>query len=172
MRYDWGQQMKALIKPGGFLITLIFPIDPPKETGPPFFVRPEHYIEPLGDGWEKVIDKTPPESLESSKGRDRLIVWKRLWMIHRCRVVTWCRVWIAINIWTYTRLQSQGMANTELRRDSINLLSHCLPRSYLFSSVTFSTLLSDFPYFLTMTSPIEFQTHGCPSSTAARGDYT
>lgn len=78
MRADWGRQMNALVKPGGYLITLIFPIDPPKDTGPPFFVRPEHYIEPLGKDWEKVIDKVPEVSSEEHVGRERLVVWKKL----------------------------------------------------------------------------------------------
>ena len=70
--------MNALIKPGGYLITLVFPIDPPQEVGPPYFVRPEHYIAPLGDGWEKVLDKIPEESSQSHVDRERIIVWKKL----------------------------------------------------------------------------------------------
>jgi len=77
-RAEWGRQMNSLIKPGGFLITLIYPLDPPKEDGPPFFVRPEHYVEPLGQKWEKVIDKVPEVSLENHIGRERLVVWKKL----------------------------------------------------------------------------------------------
>ncbi|KAL0949592.1 hypothetical protein HGRIS_009640 [Hohenbuehelia grisea] len=77
-RNEWGQRIQALIKPGGYLITLVYPIDPPTEKGPPFFVRPEHYIEPLGEGWQKVLDKVPSQSLETHIGRERLVVWKRL----------------------------------------------------------------------------------------------
>lgn len=77
-RADWGRQMNALVKPGGFLITLIYPIDPPQKDGPPFFVRPEHYLEPLGPSWEKVVDKVPEVSLDSHVGRERLVVWKKL----------------------------------------------------------------------------------------------
>jgi len=77
-RNDWGQQMRSLIKPGGYLITLIFPIEPPVETGPPYFVRPEHYIEPLGDGWVKVLDKVPDVSLPSHVDKELLVVWKRI----------------------------------------------------------------------------------------------
>ncbi|TFK38097.1 S-adenosyl-L-methionine-dependent methyltransferase [Crucibulum laeve] len=76
-RPEWGAQMASLIKPGGYLITLVFPIDPPIETGPPFFVRPEHYIAPLGDKFEKVLDKDPEVSIESHKERERLVVWRR-----------------------------------------------------------------------------------------------
>ncbi|EIN10667.1 S-adenosyl-L-methionine-dependent methyltransferase [Punctularia strigosozonata HHB-11173 SS5] len=78
MRNDWGKKMRELVKPGGVLITLIFPIDPPQDVGPPFFVRPEHYLEPLGEGWEKVIDEVPEVSSENHVGRERLVVWRRL----------------------------------------------------------------------------------------------
>jgi methyl halide transferase len=78
-RAHWGHQMNALIKPGGFLITLVFPLDSPQEYGPPFYVQPEHYIEPLGSQkWEKVIDKAPENSLKAHIGRERLVVWKKL----------------------------------------------------------------------------------------------
>lgn len=70
--------MNALVKSGGFLITLVFPIDPPTEEGPPFFVRPEHYAEILEEKWEKVIDMIPSESQDTHIGRERLIVWKKL----------------------------------------------------------------------------------------------
>ncbi|EKM54217.1 uncharacterized protein PHACADRAFT_257911 [Phanerochaete carnosa HHB-10118-sp] len=77
-RAEWGQFMSRLIKPGGYLVTLIYPIDPPKDWGPPYYVRPEHYVEVLGDGWEKVVDKVPEVSFEVHKGRDHLVVWKKL----------------------------------------------------------------------------------------------
>lgn len=78
-RVDWARQMAKLVKPGGFLITLVFPIiDPDTGTGPPFYVRAEHYREVLGDGWEVVVDKIPEVSLETHKGRERMIVRRRL----------------------------------------------------------------------------------------------
>ncbi|RPD52719.1 thiol methyltransferase 1 [Lentinus tigrinus ALCF2SS1-7] len=77
-RVEWGQQMSKLVKPGGYLVTVVFPIDPYTETGPPFYVRPEHYDEVLGDGWEKVLDKVPETSLESHINRERIVVRKKL----------------------------------------------------------------------------------------------
>ena len=70
--------MAKLVKPDGFLITLVFPIDPESGNGPPFYVRAEHYEEVLGDGWEVVVDKVPGDSIESHKGRERMIVRRRL----------------------------------------------------------------------------------------------
>ncbi|KAH7930247.1 S-adenosyl-L-methionine-dependent methyltransferase [Leucogyrophana mollusca] len=77
-RPEWGQQMSALIKPGGYLITLVFPLGLPLEGGPPFHVEPDDYVEPLGDGWEKVLDKIPEVSSEHHEGKDRLVVWLRV----------------------------------------------------------------------------------------------
>ncbi|TCD71319.1 hypothetical protein EIP91_011090 [Steccherinum ochraceum] len=79
-RPKWGQRMDDLVKKGGYLVTLVFPIDPPVETGPPFFVRPEHYVEVLQpqSQWEKVFDQIPEKSAEHHVGRERMIVWKRL----------------------------------------------------------------------------------------------
>ncbi|KAJ7604260.1 S-adenosyl-L-methionine-dependent methyltransferase [Roridomyces roridus] len=78
MRMDWGKQINALIKPGGYLITLVFPLDPESDAGPPFFVRPEHYLAPLGEGWEKVVDRIPTVSSPTHVDRERIIVWRKL----------------------------------------------------------------------------------------------
>ncbi|KAI0637826.1 S-adenosyl-L-methionine-dependent methyltransferase [Trametes polyzona] len=78
MRPAWGKQMTKLVKPGGYLITLVYPILPYTEVGPPFYVRPEHYEEVLGTEWEKVWDKIPEKTLETHVGKERMIVWKKL----------------------------------------------------------------------------------------------
>lgn len=79
-RNEWGQQMNKLVKPGGYLITLIYPLGIPEDckTGPPYRVAPADYIEPLGSGWEKVLDKVPEVSFEANVGRERMVVWKKL----------------------------------------------------------------------------------------------
>ena len=48
-RKAWAQRYKTLIKPGGQLATLIFPVDASrnKDEGPPFPVTPELYTELL-----------------------------------------------------------------------------------------------------------------------------
>ncbi|KAF8156640.1 S-adenosyl-L-methionine-dependent methyltransferase [Crassisporium funariophilum] len=78
LRNDWGRQMARLIKPGGYLVTIVFPIISYVETGPPYFLRPDHYDEPLGSNFVKVLDKIPDNSSESHVGKERLIVWKRV----------------------------------------------------------------------------------------------
>lgn len=78
-RSDWGKQMSALLKPGGYLITLIFPLNQPEDAeGPPHHVKPEHYATVLGDGWEKVLDRIPENSIPQHVGRERLVVYRKL----------------------------------------------------------------------------------------------
>ncbi|KAF5351121.1 hypothetical protein D9756_008222 [Leucocoprinus leucothites] len=76
-RNEWGKKMAELIAPGGYLITLVFPIDPHTDLGPPFYVRPEHYNEPLSASFEKIVDRDPTASAPTHAGRERLLVWKR-----------------------------------------------------------------------------------------------
>jgi len=80
LRRDWGRQMATLLKPGGYLITLVFPLsnDPPTDVGPPYFVRVEHYAEVLGEKFVKVLDKVPETSNELHVGRERIVVWQRV----------------------------------------------------------------------------------------------
>ena len=80
LRSDWGKQISALLKPGGYLITLVFPLNlPVDDDGPPFFVKPEHYVDVLGDGWEKVLDKVPENSTPQPRvGRERLVAYRKL----------------------------------------------------------------------------------------------
>ncbi|KAF7349207.1 S-adenosyl-L-methionine-dependent methyltransferase [Mycena sanguinolenta] len=77
-RTEWGAQMNALIKPGGHLITLIYPLEPETDVGPPWFIRPEHYLAPLGEEWEKVVDRIPTASAPAHVDREHLVVWKKL----------------------------------------------------------------------------------------------
>ncbi|KAF5318782.1 hypothetical protein D9619_010945 [Psilocybe cf. subviscida] len=77
MRGDWGRQMGKLVKPGGVLITVAFPLRPFDETGPPYYVLPEHYDAPLGEHFDKVVDKVPDKSSASHEGKERLLIWKR-----------------------------------------------------------------------------------------------
>jgi len=78
LREGWGKQMCNLIKSGGYLITLAFPIDGDRKGGPPFSVDIPSYAAVLDSGWEKVLDKVPEEVTGNSMGRMRLVIWKRL----------------------------------------------------------------------------------------------
>ncbi|KAF8632862.1 hypothetical protein AX17_004710 [Amanita inopinata Kibby_2008] len=77
-RLEWGQQMAALVKPGGYLICVPFPIEPKKDVGPPWFVRPDHYDEPLGGPFKKVLDKVPEKLPPILVGKQHLLIWQRI----------------------------------------------------------------------------------------------
>ncbi|KAK2463812.1 hypothetical protein APHAL10511_004117 [Amanita phalloides] len=78
-RSEWGRQMAALVKQGGYLITVLFPMEPKRDTGLPWYVRQEDYDGPLANAFEKVLDKVPkklpPEWLDR---RQYLSVWRRM----------------------------------------------------------------------------------------------
>ncbi|KLO12813.1 Thiopurine S-methyltransferase [Schizopora paradoxa] len=78
LREGWGKQMCDLIKTGGHLITLAYPIDGDRKGGPPFSVDIPSYAAVLGSGWEKILDKVPDEVTGNSVGRVRLVIWKKL----------------------------------------------------------------------------------------------
>jgi methyl halide transferase len=76
-REEWGIQMSGLIVSGGYLITLVYPIEPYTDLGPPFFVRVEHYEKVLETNFTKVFEKVPEESSPRHEGKELLIVWRR-----------------------------------------------------------------------------------------------
>ncbi|PPQ80619.1 hypothetical protein CVT25_001648 [Psilocybe cyanescens] len=77
-RKTWGTQMAALVKPGGHLIVIVYPIfSPYTPEGPPYYIRPEHYEELLAPNFEKILDKVPEVSSPSHVDKERLVVWKR-----------------------------------------------------------------------------------------------
>jgi len=78
LREGWGKQMRDLVKPGGYLITLAFPLDGDRKGGPPYSVNLPAYVAVLGEGWEKVLDKIPDEVVGTSVGRMRLVIYKKL----------------------------------------------------------------------------------------------
>ena len=69
--------MQELVKPGGILICIVYPIDGDREGGPPFSVDKKAYETAIGVGWEKLIDKVPADEAENDLGRKRLVIWKR-----------------------------------------------------------------------------------------------
>jgi hypothetical protein len=69
--------MAAFVKPGGYLINIVFPIVPPVEGGPPYTVRSDHYDGPLTENFEKIYDEVPTKSSPTHEGKERVQVWRR-----------------------------------------------------------------------------------------------
>jgi hypothetical protein len=70
--------MASLLKAGGYLITLVYPILPQQDGGPPYYVRVEHYAQVLGENFVKVLDQVPETSDDGHVGKERLVVWRRV----------------------------------------------------------------------------------------------
>ncbi|KAG9004100.1 hypothetical protein FRB94_012423 [Tulasnella sp. JGI-2019a] len=83
LRNGWGDRMRRLVRPEGYLITLVYPIDGPRTGGPPYSVSVELVSETLNGGspgtasFEKIYDAVPEVTDESHRNRERLVVWRR-----------------------------------------------------------------------------------------------
>ncbi|GAA5898962.1 uncharacterized protein JCM6883_003487 [Sporobolomyces salmoneus] len=76
-RRKWGDRYAELIRTGGVLITLEYPLDGDREGGPPFSVSEEAYEEVLTANFEKVYDAVPTKQSEGHENREKIVVWKR-----------------------------------------------------------------------------------------------
>lgn len=68
--------MTRLVKPGGYLVTQVFPMDEVRSDGVP--IHPDQLPDLLGDAWEVVLDEAPEASVPSHAGRERMVVRRRL----------------------------------------------------------------------------------------------
>jgi len=85
-RADWGRAMAALIKPGGVLLTMQYPLRSPPgraeddfATGPPFLLTPGLYADLLGPAFALVDegDVPPSDSDPRRVGAERWAWWQR-----------------------------------------------------------------------------------------------
>jgi len=82
MREDWAKAWARHMKPGGKLITLIFPVEPePRDGGPPWYVHPDMYTQVLtANGFENVRLEAVDASLshKGRGGREYLGIWRKV----------------------------------------------------------------------------------------------
>jgi SAM-dependent methyltransferase len=77
-RPDYAKTVARLLRPGGRFIGLIFPTDE-RPGGPPFTSRPEELIALLeGQGLALERRETRPETIKPRRGREELVVMRRL----------------------------------------------------------------------------------------------
>ncbi|KAJ3195652.1 hypothetical protein HK101_011467 [Irineochytrium annulatum] len=57
LRSDWARAVAAIVRPGGYLITYMFPLKPDSEKGPPYALSVEKYHELLDPTFEKLSMK-------------------------------------------------------------------------------------------------------------------
>ncbi|KNE63411.1 hypothetical protein AMAG_08543 [Allomyces macrogynus ATCC 38327] len=74
-RPRWAARMAELVRPGGTLVTLMYPLGDHLD-GPPFAVTPDGYRELLCDAFDE-IEVSDCESFPARVGREKLGVWKR-----------------------------------------------------------------------------------------------
>ena len=76
LRPAWRARVDELLVPGGELLMLIFPVEPPFGD-PPYQITPEMACELLGDDFEPLHLEPASRSVESRQGREWLGRWRR-----------------------------------------------------------------------------------------------
>ncbi|GAA5935393.1 hypothetical protein JCM1841_001943 [Sporobolomyces salmonicolor] len=77
LRGDWGKRYADVIRKGGLLITLAFPLDGDRKGGPPYSVSEAAYGEALSSNFEKIYAREPSQSTDGHGGREKVLVWQR-----------------------------------------------------------------------------------------------
>ncbi|KAN0066540.1 hypothetical protein ACQY0O_000634 [Thecaphora frezii] len=86
LRTSWAEAYTRLLRPGGILISLVYPIQGDRPGGPPFSVSTQLVRELLGGqrdaeggrAWKELADLEPKKSNEARRGQERVMVWRRL----------------------------------------------------------------------------------------------
>jgi len=78
-RPKWAETYSRIIKPGGVLIAIVYPIKGPNAgpEGPPFNVAPEHYKDLLSSTFDLKWEGIPPRQKDTHVGHEILQVWQR-----------------------------------------------------------------------------------------------
>ncbi|GAA6037962.1 hypothetical protein JCM8097_009511 [Rhodosporidiobolus ruineniae] len=76
-RAKWGKRYGEVIRPGGLLIALAFPLDGDRAGGPPYSVSEDAYDAVLLDNFEKIYSAHPGKSSAGREGRDKMLVYRR-----------------------------------------------------------------------------------------------
>ena len=78
-RNEYGKLVKSILKPGGKLIGLWFPLDKKiDEGGPPWGTTIEDVKSIFNSGWSIEKEEFPSLSITPRKGREKLIVFKKI----------------------------------------------------------------------------------------------
>ncbi|TPX42641.1 thiopurine S-methyltransferase [Synchytrium endobioticum] len=75
LRIPWAKRMGELLKPGGVLITLMFPLAT-FDGGPPYALSVETYHELLDDAFDCIFVKDC-DSFPTRQGQEKIGLWKR-----------------------------------------------------------------------------------------------
>ena len=78
-RKKYHNLVSRLLRPGGLMIGLCYPLDKKLNEGGPAFGVSENEIKKLfNNGWEILEERFPDNSVEAREGREKLIIFKRI----------------------------------------------------------------------------------------------
>lgn len=77
LRTAYRDRMARLIRPGGLLFGLFFPLRGPDREGPPFQVSVAEIKRSFGECFDLVREELPEESIKPRKGNEVLMIWRR-----------------------------------------------------------------------------------------------
>ena len=78
-RKEYEILVRTILKPGGKLVGLWFPLDKSQEEGgPPFGTTIDEVKSIFNSGWMIEKEESPLQSVESRKGREKLIIFKKI----------------------------------------------------------------------------------------------
>ena len=77
-RKEYETLVRTILKPGGKLVGLWFPLDKSQEEGGPPFGTTIYEVKSIfNSGWKIEKENFPSQSVESRKGREKLIIFKK-----------------------------------------------------------------------------------------------
>lgn len=76
-RSRYRDQMHQLLKPGGTLFGLFFPLESIDPDGPPFGVNRDDIVASFSQDFELRHESFPPESIKPRAGRELLMRWQK-----------------------------------------------------------------------------------------------
>lgn len=79
LRQEYERLVKNLLKPGGRLVGLWFPLDKPiDDGGPPWGTTVDEVKSIFKNGWTIKQEEFPDLSIESRKGREKMIIFRKV----------------------------------------------------------------------------------------------
>ena len=77
-RKEYETLVRTILKPGGKLVGLWFPLDKSQEEGGPPFGTTIYEVKSIfNSGWKIEKENFPSQSVEPRKGREKLIIFKK-----------------------------------------------------------------------------------------------
>ena len=78
LRTAYRDQMARLLKPGGLLFGLFFPLNKPLEAGgPPFGVKRDEVEASMSERFDLMHAEEPADSVKPRRGNEILMIWRR-----------------------------------------------------------------------------------------------